>query len=359
MAGNASLIAAKKAKQDEFYTRREDIEAELQHYKKFFEGKTVYCNCDDPEASEFWRFFVRVFRDWHLKKLVATHYDPNEKNYSYKLELAGDGKNKPTITQLPCNGDFRSAACIELLKEADIVCTNPPFSLIREYIAQLVTYRKNFVVMAPLNAVNYKEIFPLIKSGYIALGYKPIGQDTLFHVPAEYADYLVHHKRQGSGYKIVNGEVMGRANVIWLTDLDIKKRHISLDLRGTYYREKDYPHYYNYNAIDVSKVSDIPCDYYGEMGVPISFLASFNPEQFAIVDRGNDVPKTYTHESINGEWIVYRDKNDNVVWKTPYSVHERKAGNSLRLDDNGTPGKLPYDRIIVKLKHPEPRRYPG
>ena len=161
---NPILSKARKLKNDEFYTRREDIEAELLHYKKFFEGKVVYCNCDDPASSEFWQFFVRVFHDWKIKKVMATHYEQDKKNYAYKLEITedtnGDGRidllDEPTITQIPCNGDFRSAVCIEMLKEADIVVTNPPFSLIREYIAQLMEYDKKFLVIAPMNMVAYR-----------------------------------------------------------------------------------------------------------------------------------------------------------------------------------------------------------
>lgn len=275
MAGNKSLGAAKIAKQDEFYTQRVDIENELRHYAEHFRDKVVYCNCDDPVTSEFWQFFVRVFKPWGLKKLIATHYEPNEKNYSYSLEICedtnGDGRidinDEPTIKQLPCNGDFRSAACIELLlQEADIVVTNPPFSLFREYVAQLMEYGKKFIVIGSKNAITYKEFFPYLKDNLVWLGHNASHGSMKFSVT-------------------VGGSADFPVPAFWYTNLDIPKRHEPLDLRGNYYRgnEEQYPHYDNYDAIEVSKTTDIPCDYYGTMGVPISFLDKYCPEQFDIV----------------------------------------------------------------------------
>ncbi|MGN8643109.1 adenine-specific methyltransferase EcoRI family protein [Catenibacterium mitsuokai] len=206
--------------------------------------------------------------------------------------------------------------------------------MIREYIAQLVEYEKKFLIMAPLNAVKYKEVFPLIKNNKIWLGYKPTGQDTLFHVPKDYADFLVANKKIGSGYKILNGEVMGRANVIWLTNLDIEKRHDKLDLRGNYYKSSEYPKYDNLDAIDVSKVADIPCDYEGWIGVPISFLDNYNPEQFELIGMGTgDTAKEI------GVTKNYRGRTD------------------LAITVNGK-SKCPYTRIVIKNRHPEKRRYP-
>lgn len=348
MADNTSLNAAKMAKQDEFYTRRETIEDELQHYTSAFENKTVYCNCDDPLASEFWKFFVRVFRSWHLKKLIATHYDYNEKNYAYKLELTGDGKSQPTITPLPCNGDFRSAACIELLKEADVVVTNPPFSLFREYIGQLMTYGKTFLVIGNLNAVTYKEIFPLLMENKIWLGYH--NGHTLFRVPDYYTipDFYDKNDRarlRSNGYIIdENGKLWRNlGNICWFTNIDIPKRHQDIDLRGNYYQPDVYPHYDNYDAIEVSKVADIPCDYANVMGVPISFIHKYVPDQFQIMgitDRQNTSglrTKKYTAD----DTAKYNDLN---------------AGSVLKMPDGSY--KQVYSRILVKLKHPEPRRYP-
>ena len=268
MAKNENLAAAKKAKNDEFYTQRVDIESELCHYADHFRGKTVYCNCDDPTWSEFWRFFVRNFKPWGLKKLIATHYEPDAQNYSYKLELEPDVdgtfsiQKEPVKTPLPCNGDFRSAACVELLQEADIVVTNPPFSLFREYVAQLMEYGKKFLVIGSMNAITYKEFFPLLRDDRVWIG---CNNPKEFGTPA--------------------GTLQKFGNICWYTNLDIPKRHEPLDLRGNYYRgnEDQYPHYDNYDAIEVSKTTDIPCDYYGTMGVPISFLDKYCPEQFDIV----------------------------------------------------------------------------
>ncbi len=281
---NPILSKARKLKNDEFYTRREDIEAELLHYKKFFEGKVVYCNCDDPASSEFWQFFVRVFHDWKIKKVMATHYEQDKKNYAYKLEITedtnGDGRidllDEPTITQIPCNGDFRSAVCIEMLKEADIVVTNPPFSLIREYIAQLMEYDKKFLVIAPMNMVAYKEVFPLIKKNKIWAGFS-FNKTMEFIMPDSY-------ELKGKAYIDDNGKKHGFVpGICWWTNLEITKRYDTLNLQGNYYNEKLYPKYDNYDAIEVSKVANIPCDYNGVMGVPISFLDKYNPNQFEIL----------------------------------------------------------------------------
>ena len=291
MAGNKNLTDARKAKNDEFYTQRADIEAELSHYEKHFRNKIVYCNCDDPEESEFWKFFVRVFQPWGLKKLIATHYDPNVHNFSYKLEAMSDKNKKftmyeePIKTPLPCNGDFRSKACIELLKEADIVVTNPPFSLFREYIAQLMEYGKKFVIIGNINAVTYKEFFPLIKDNKVWMG------STCFKGGATYfmGDPALYDPNKMSNSKhayVKDGKFYWRVNgVRWFTNLDIKKRHVPIDLRGNYYKdhEDEYPKYDNYDAINVDKVADIPIDYDGVMGVPITFIDKYCPEQFEIV----------------------------------------------------------------------------
>lgn len=284
MAGNASLNRASKTKQDEFYTQRSDIENELAHYAAHFQGKVVYCNCDDPVESEFWKFFVRNFTAWGLKKLIATHYEPNDKNFAYKLEMEPDENGQfnlhmePVKTPLPCNGDFRSAACIELLKEADIVVTNPPFSLFREYVAQLVEYGKKFLIIGNQNALTYKEIFPLLQENRVWVGYH-FG-DMAFKVPDYYEPRATRYWQDESGQKW-----RSLGNVCWFTNLDIPKRHSPLDLRGNYYigNEVSYPTYDNYLAIEVSKVSDIPCDYDGPMGVPITFLGKYCPEQFDIL----------------------------------------------------------------------------
>lgn len=282
------LNAAKKAKKDEFYTQRVDIENELYHYAEYFRDKVVYCNCDDPVTSEFWRFFVRNFKPWGLKKLMATHYEPDEKNYSYSLEICedtnGDGRidinDEPTIKQLPCNGDFRSAACIELLQEADIVVTNPPFSLFREYVAQLMEYSKKFVIIGSLNAITYKEFFPLIVEGKVWMGSSIHSGDREFQVPDDYPLQAAGWRVDAQGRKFIR--VKG---VRWWTNLDYKERHTPMDLRGNYYygNEDQYPRFDNYDAINVDVTADIPCDYDGIMGVPITFLDHYCPEQFDII----------------------------------------------------------------------------
>lgn len=302
MAGNESLRKAKTAKQDEFYTQRSDIENELHHYAEHFRDKVVYCNCDDPVSSEFWRFFVRNFKPWGLKKLIATHYEPDEKNYSYSLEICedtnGDGRidinDEPTIKQLPCNGDFRSAACIELLQEADIVVTNPPFSLFREYIAQLMEYGKKFIVIGSMNAITYKEIFPLLKNDKMWMGYGFQAGNAYFRLP-DGAD------TSGFAKGVYNPEThcVKFRNCCWYTNLDIPKRHEPLDLRGNYFDPDVFPEYDNYpGAIEVKHVADIPCDFDGIMGVPITFFTSYCPEQFEIVGVTESEGKGFS----NGLW---------------------------------------------------------
>lgn len=287
---NSNLAAAKKAKNDEFYTQRTDIEAELAHYAEHFRGKTVYCNCDDPAESEFWKFFVRVFSSWGLKKLIATHYEPDEQNFSYKLEAEADADGnfnihqEPVRTPLPCNGDFRSAACIELLKEADIVVTNPPFSLFREYVAQLMEYGKKFIIIGSVNAITYKEFFPLLMGNQVWGGFQ-FNKTMEFIMPDSY-------ELKGKAYIDEQGRKHGFVpGVCWFTDLDIPKRHEPLDLRGNYYvgNEGKYPKYDNYDAIECSKVDDIPCDYDGVIGVPITFLNKYCPEQFEILGLSQKV----------------------------------------------------------------------
>ena len=317
---NANLQAAKKAKNDEFYTQRSDIENELCHYADHFRGKVVYCNCDDPRESEFWQFFVRNFEPWGLKKLIATHYETDAENFSYVLELSkdmnGDGvvnwDDEPIMTQLPCNGDFRSAACIELLKEADIVVTNPPFSLIKEYIGQLIEYDKKFLVIGPLNAVKYGEIFPLLMEDKVWLGY-------------------THPKK----FLMPSGEFKSFGNVMWFTNLDTYKRHTPLDLRGNYYAPEKYPKYVNYDAIEVGKVSDIPCDYDGMMGVPISFLEKYCPDQFEIVGMN---------------WSVLADAVLSDDIRQHHSVARRLNFYLPIPDGHGNDYTRMFDRIVIRRK---------
>lgn len=307
MSKNRGLHEANKAKKDEFYTQLADIEAELRHYTEHFAGKIVFCNCDDPYESNFFKYFAMNFQRLKLKKLIATCYDGSpimgdelplfavesvkeEGRRPYKVEITEvvdinhDGatdladveiliKNrKNVLSLLEGNGDFRSDECIALLKEADIVVTNPPFSLFREYVAQLVEYDKKFIIIGNQNAITYKEIFPLIKNNKMWLGFGFKGGAAHFVSPYEDIATAANHK---AGMIRVSG-------VMWFTNLDISKRHERLALYKRYTPE-EFPKYDNYDAINVDKTSDIPYDYDGVMGVPITFLDKYNPEQFEIL----------------------------------------------------------------------------
>lgn len=323
--GNRNLTSAKRAKNDEFYTRMPDIENELRHYAEHFKGKTVLCNCDDPFESNFFRYFALNFDHLGLKKLMATSYcgspiaggecqpslfdddvdaGTGRHRKAYKAvvthveDTTGDGGfdmddikallGSPgnEVTELHGNGeygagDFRSAECLELLDEADVVVTNPPFSLFREYVATLVEHDKKFVVLGNKNAITYKEIFPLLRDDKVWLGFT---SPSDFTIPG------------GGTTKQVNGLCR------WCTNLDIVKRHEDLLLYRRYKgHEDEYPKYDNYDAIEVSKVADIPEDYYGVMGVPITFMDKYNPDQFDIVafrkgDDGRDLVFTRERE---------------------------------------------------------------
>ena len=295
---NANLTQAKKAKNDEFYTQLSDIERELSHYKEHFRGKTVLCNCDDPYVSNFFRYFAYNFEHLGLKRLITTCYksqdmdlfSTNTNEQAIWLEYLGDknGDKIPNpdeigIHHFKGDGDFRSAECIELLKQADIVVTNPPFSLFREYVAQLIEYDKKFLIIGSKNAITYKEVFPLIAANKMWVGVQPMGVDMLFDIPKERSEELKSNtEAKGSTYRVIDGVIKARSASIWFTNLDHKKRHEELILYKTY-NPKDYPKYDNYDAINVDKTSDIPCDYDSVMGVPITFLDKYNPKQFEIV----------------------------------------------------------------------------
>ena len=286
---NENLNKAKAAKNDEFYTRLEDIEKELGHYTEHFKGKVVYCNCDDANRSNFFKYFSTNFQKLGLKKLITSGL----KIDGTKDRTDGTGivaiQKGDDIDIYDGNGDFRSEECIEFLKEADIVVTNPPFSLFREYVAQLMQYGKKFLIIGNGNAVTYKEIFPYIKDNKIWIGAsKGIGGKFSFIVPNDYDNKFVYEE---------NGLRLGQVNTAcWFTNLEHKKRNEELILYK-HYNPTEYPKYDNYDAIEVSKVAEIPMDYEGIMGVPISFLDKYCPNQFRIV--GLDRP------SINGK-IMYR-----------------------------------------------------
>lgn len=300
---NDNLRAAKRVKNDEFYTIYEDIEAEVMRYRKQFRDKIVYLPCDDPaeKKSEFWSFFVNNFDAFGLKKLIATHYDENGK--AYKIWIDGDTSNDGFIDDgdakqedLIGNGDFRSPECIDILKECDIVCTNPPFSLFREFVNQLITHEKQFLIIGNQNAFTYKEIFKLIKTNKVWTGYNMVKK---FHQP--------------------DGSIKEFGNVCWFTNMPTSKRIEELILTKKYADDPSlYPKYDNYDAIEVSRVVNIPNDYYGVMGVPITFIDKYNPNQFEILGDsryhdGSDVANDINF--INGKGlyrrILIRRKNNN------------------------------------------------
>lgn len=295
---NADLHQANRAKKDEFYTQLADIESELKHYTDKFRGKVVFCNCDDPKESNFVKYFSMKFEELGLKKLVATHYKEAglfTEEPPYKLEYTGDknGNRIPDpnefMTAMISDGDFRSKECVELLKEADIVVTNPPFSLFREYIGQLMEYNKKFLIIGNINAFTYKECFQYIKNNKMWLGASIHSGDREFRVPNDYPLNAAGYRVDNLGNKYIR--VKG---VRWFTNLDYKERHKNIDLYKKYTPE-EYPKYDYYDAINVNKTADIPKDYTAAMGVPITFMDKYNPEQFEILSsndirKGNDVP---------------------------------------------------------------------
>jgi hypothetical protein len=293
---NKILTQARVNKKDEFYTQLSDIERELKHYKSHFKDKVVYCNCDDPRVSNFFHYFSYNFEKLGLKKLITTCYknqdrdlfSQNESDHAIMLEYTGDknGNNVPDpeeigIVHLKGDGDFRSQESIELLKLADIVVTNPPFSLFSEYVVQLSKYDKKFIIIGHQNSITYKDIFPLIKENKLWLGYG-FKRNMAHFINKHYEDYASDPDHKEGMIRV--------SGVQWITNLDIKKRHEELILYKTYNPE-EYPEYENYKAIEVGKTKDIPLDFDGVMGVPITFMNKYNPSQFEIVwttDRGGD-----------------------------------------------------------------------
>ncbi len=383
MATNKNLAKAFTAKNDEYYTRLVDIENELNHYKEQFKGKVVFCNCDDPFESNFFKYFAMNFNHLGLKKLIATCYAgspiigeqlslfevntikiklPN-KNQPYKIEITevkdenGDGavgladveyllKNKKnTLTLLKGDGDFRSKECIKLLEESDIIVTNPPFSLFNEYIALLVEYNKKFLILGNPNSIHYKNIFPLVQDNKVWIGYKTMGSDMYFIIPEKYKEELIKNNKEGSGYKTIDGEVYGRSRAIWFTNLDVSKRHETMILYKKY-DEKKYCKYENYDAIEISSVSDIPIDYYGKMGVPDNFLEFYNPSQFKIIGygRGDFIPE------IGNVPEKFLEDYHKIGGKG----HVTKGMKTLCFYNKEGMPKFPYSRIIVqKIKEGE------
>ena len=286
MAKNSNLSKARTAKNDEFYTQMTDVEKELKHYKEHFKDKTILCNCDDPVHSAFWKYFHLNFNHLGLKKLISTHYLAQQFKWDlnaekpYVMEYTGENDNDVNVgtkTYLKGDGDFRSAECIEFLKESDIVVTNPPFSLFREFVAVLMKYEKKFIIWGNNNAITYKEIFPLLKDDKMWTGYMS-NATCVFELPDFYEKW-----DEKTTNEMNNGRKYGKVTAITVfTNLEINKRHEKLILYKTYNPE-EYPKYDNYDAINVDKVADIPVDYKGVMGVPITFLDKYNPEQFEII----------------------------------------------------------------------------
>ena len=312
---NQTLHIAKTAKRDEFYTQLSDIESELKHYERHFKDKVVFSNCDDPRISNFFIYFSKNFEKLGLKKLITTCYKNQETDLFFQeqaekavfLEYYGDknGNKIPDAEEigmipLKGDGDFRSKESIELLKEADIVVTNPPFSLFREYVDQLIRHEKKFLIIGNINAITYKEIFKLIKENKAWLGINMGRGISGFIVPEHYELYGTETRIDELGNRIISPN-----NCLWLTNLDTLKRHEDIVLTKKYYgNESEYPYFDNYNAINVNKTQDIPMDFDGVMGVPITFLHKYNPEQFELIKfrKGNDEKDL----SINGKCPYFR-----------------------------------------------------
>ena len=402
MARNKDLIAANKAKKDEFYTQLNDIENELRHYRQHFQGKTVLCNCDDPYESNFFRYFALNFNRLGLKKLMATCYSGSplagtqlslfgdeteeERRTPYKAivttvhDTTGDGgvdildvaelfrNGENSIEKLEGDGDFRSAECVALLDKADIVVTNPPFSLFREYVAQLIEHEKKFIIIGNQNAFTYKDIFQLFMENKIWVGPSIHSGDRKFNVPDDYPLNAAGCGIDPDGRKWVR--VKG---VRWFTNLDFKQRHEEMILVKRYDPEL-YPTYANYDAIEVSKTSDIPCDYAGLMGVPITFLDKYNPDQFEIIGQSRTLGRPMSEIAKKGEYVsggvrFYLRDNALAAQRSAAqrSAAQRSAAQRSAISTaasttesssgTGTPRyRRLYDRIVIRNKHPEEPR---
>jgi len=338
MSNNKSLQKAKTGKKDEFYTQLSDIENELKNYQKHFRGKTVLCNCDDPRISNFFRYFALNFEKLKLKKLITTCYksqqmdlfSQNDSEKAIGLEYNGDKNNNKVpdpdeigIFHLQSDGDFRSQECIEILKQSDIVCTNPPFSLFREYVAQLIKYKKKFIIIGHQNAITYKETFKLIKYNKIWLGYGFRGGAG--HFITNYEDKAVANDHKEGMIRV--------SGVNWFTNLDIIKRHEDLILYKKYNKD-DYPKYDNYDAINVNKTKEIPIDYKGKVGVPITFMDKYNPDQFEVIGLAND-KREINDVFVQGKSVHLDEQHKKFVGMV------LKEGNKFRAT---------YARIIIKQK---------
>ncbi|MCQ2341479.1 MAG: adenine-specific methyltransferase EcoRI family protein [Paludibacteraceae bacterium] len=375
----ADLAKAKDAKKDEFYTQLIDIEKELRNYKPYFKDKVVFCNCDDPYESNFFKYFALNFNELGLKKLMATCYNgspvsgnellldfgdtvDDPKKIAYKVEITevadvnGDGainladiqylmqNDKNVISILKGNGSFDSPECVELLKQADIVVTNPPFSLFREYLAQLEKYDKQFIIIGNTNALTYKETFRMFQQDKIRTGYTNFNVGMFFAVPDTFEKY--HH--------IENGQKMARVSTsCWFTNLPVAKHKEDLVLYK-HYTPEEYPRYDNYDAINVNTYTDIPCDYEGVMGVPITFLDKYNPDQFEIVALGNSRDNfTPNKDYINPIKVLKDGKCVNggaINCVLAIRLHDAPMGEIYYTSQNVPFLTAPYARILIRKK---------
>lgn len=390
MAGNDSFARAKTAREDEFYTQLTDIEKEMRHYRKHFAGKTVFCNCDDPFESNFFKYFVLNFNRLGLKKLIATCYSgspiagvqlslldvvedatlesvgkPYKAVVTTVYDKTGDGSidmldvaelfksGENELSELKGDGDFRSPECLALMDEADIVVTNPPFSLFREYVATLVKHNKKFIIIGSKNAITYKDIFALFMENKLWLGYGFQRGDAYFRIPKSNArDFApgVYDKDTG---------LVHFRNCAWFTNLDIKKRHEEMILVKKYSPDA-YPKYVNYDAIEVSKTADIPCDYNGMMGVPITFLDKYNPDQFEIIGSSRWLGRPMSEFAPKGSYVsggirFYLPIKEDCSQNSKVE-RERERGNSVASMTGSLSGekyRRMYERIVIRNKHNE------
>lgn len=335
---NRQLKSAKRNKNDEFYTQMSDIEREVSHYWDQLRGKTILCNCDDPRVSNFFRYFYCRFCHLGIKKLIAVCYknlnpdlfSQNKDEQAVYCIYDGKGRKddvfpekdfelflrKNDWQQLKGDGDFRSEECVELLKQSDIVVTNPPFSLFREYVAQLMEYKKKFLIIGNKNAITYKEMFSLIRDNKMWMGCQSMGTDMLFDIPQESIGSLIQNSKEGSAYRIVDGIIKARTSSVWFTNLDVKKRFEELTLYKRYAPDV-YPKYDNYDAIEVDKTAEIPKDYDGVMGVPISFLDKYNPNQFEIL--GMSASAGYNADIVGIPFLGDKDARPLLQGKNTYA----------------------------------------
>lgn len=331
---NANLHKAKEAKNDEFYTQLTDVSKEMMHYKEHFKDKVVFCNCDDPTWSAFWKYFHLNFAELGLKKLISTHYDREEATYKMEYEGGDDNNVKAGVkTPLEGNGDFRNQECLDLLDECDIVVTNPPFSLFREYVAVLMEHKKKFLIIGNMNALTYKEIFPLIRDNKLWYGASIHSGDRKFYIPDDYP-----LNASGCGVDEDGKRYVRVKGVRWYTNLDYDARHEKLILWKNY-TSLEYPKYDNYDAINVNKYSEIPVDYDGVMGVPITFLDKYNPEQFEILGimtgakgegltNGNDGRAKFY---VNGKGVYARILIRRKTGKTDLNSFAPQIGEKMKL----------------------------